>query len=251
VKNIIGLSKNKLINQANKGRIKDVPPAIINIHFENVEKTIETANVIGIIRGESDLSIVVSAHYDHMGREDNLYYPGADDNASGVAALLELAEEFAQYKNLKYTMMFLATSAEEGGLLGSLYHTGRADFESDKIVCNLNIDMISRCDDNHTDCHYLYCIGNDHSDMLDSLVMKADELFTPCEFDYTENNSGIFGRSDGYNFQKKGIPSILFFSGFHDDYHQPTDTIDKINFDILESRIRLIGEVIKLIQHIG
>ena len=248
VKNIFGLPKNKLVNLANSRKMKDVPTSVVNIHFEGFKKMIETANVIGVIKGESDTAIVVSAHYDHMGKEDNHYYPGADDNASGVAALLELAEEFAQYKNLRYTMIFLATTAEEAGLLGSFYHTGRPDFNPEKIVCNINIDMISRCDSHHTDCTYLYCLGSNPSDLLDSLVRKADELFTPCACDYAETTFGIFERTDGYNFKRKGIPSILFFAGFHDDYHQPTDTIEKINFDILENRIKLICEVIRLVQ---
>ena len=245
-KNIIGLSKKNLINLANKKKNKNLPPAFINIHFEQVEKKVETANVIGIIKGESDKSIVISAHYDHVGIEDDFYYPGADDNASGVAALLELAEEFSQHKKLKYSLIFLATSAEEVGLLGSLYHTEQPTFVPEQVICNVNIDMISRCDYNHADCDYLYCIGGNKE--LDSIIRKADELFPFCAFDYSQNNSGIFERTDGYHFNVKGIPSLLFFAGFHDDYHKPTDTFDKIDFDILENRIRLIGEVIKLIQ---
>ena len=249
VKNMMGLSKNKLVGLANKRKIKDVPPVMINLHFEQVEKIVETANVIGVIRGESEQAIVVSAHYDHVGKEENFYYPGADDNASGVAALLELAEAFTQTRNLKYTMIFLATTAEEAGLLGSLYHTRRPDFDPEKIICNVNIDMISRCDNKHTDCEYLYCINDDQSEMLYSLVRKANVLFPLCTFDYAGNNVGIFERTDGFNFMKKGVPSILFFTGFHDDYHKPTDTMEKINFDILENRIKLICEVIKLIQN--
>jgi len=248
VKNVMGLSKSKLVSLASKGKNHHVPPTVMTIHFEQVEKTIETANVIGFVKGEKDTSIVVSAHYDHVGREGNQFFPGADDNASGVAALLELAEEFAQYKHLKYSMIFMATTAEEGGLLGSLYHTEQPDFDPRKIVCNVNIDMISRCDDSHDDCAYLYCIGNDQSEMLDSLVRKADSRFQACSFDYSGNDSDIFYRTDGYNFKKKGVPSILFFAGFHDDYHKPTDTIEKIDFDLLESRTKLICEVIKLIQ---
>jgi len=219
--------------------------------FELSGKIIETANVIGVIRGESEKAIVISAHYDHIGQDESHYYPGADDNASGVAALLELAEEFSHYENLKYTLIFLATSAEEGGLLGSLYHTEQPDFDPAKIVCNVNLDMIARCDIHHPDCNYLYCMGNDNSEMLDSIVRKAEAMFPHCTFDYSDNGSGVFERTDAYNFMKKGVPSILFFAGFHDDYHQPTDTMDKIDFDILENRIKLISEVIKLIQQIN
>ena len=248
VKNVTGLSKRVLINLANRKRIKRAPVVRISIHFEQANKMIETANVIGIIRGESEQSIILSAHYDHMGVDENRYYPGADDNASGIAALLELAEEFKQYKNLKYSMVFLAVSAEEGGLLGSSYHVNQPDFVPEKVVCNINMDMISRCDNKQTDCNYLYCIGNNLSETLDSLIREADKLFPDCMCDYSENHSGILARTDAYNFSKKRIPSVLFFAGFHDDYHEPTDTIEKIDFDILENRIRLISQIIKLIQ---
>ena len=246
--NVIGLSKSKLINLADRKRIKKAPVAKISVHFEQAQKKIETANVLGVIKGESEQSIILSAHYDHMGVEENRYYPGADDNASGIAALLELAEEFKQYGDLKYTMIFLATSSEEGGLLGSSYHVNHPDFEPDKVVCNINMDMISRCDGKQTDCRYLYCIGNNLSETLDSLVREADNLFPLCSCDYSENISDIFVRTDTYNFSKKGIPAILFFAGFHDDYHKPTDTIEKIDFDILENRVLLISDIIKLIQ---
>ena len=248
LKNVMGMSKSKLINLANRKKIKRVPATEISVHFEQAKKTIKTANVLGVIKGDSPQSIILSAHYDHMGMDDNQYYPGADDNASGIAAMLELAEEFKQYENLKYSMIFLATSAEECGLLGSTYHVNHPDFDPEKVVCNINMDMISRCDSKQTDCNYLYCIGNNLSEALDSLVREADKLYPNCMCDYSENNSGIFVRTDAYNFSKKGIPAILFFTGFHDDYHKPTDTIDKIDFDILENRILLINEIIKFIQ---
>ena len=227
-----------------------MPPTSITIHFDRVETTIETANVVGVIKGEGERSIIISTHYYHVGKDENLNYSGADDNASCVAALLELAEEFAQHANLKYTMVFLATTAEEAGLLGSLYHTGHPDFDPEQVYCSIVIDMISMCDNYHADCEYLYYIGDGQSPALDSLVMEAGLLYPPCVIDNSGNQSGIFARSDAYSFKKKGIPSILFFSGFHDDYHKPTDTMDKINFDILENRIRLISEVIKLLQKI-
>ena len=251
VKNVINVTQNKLFNPFNQRKIMASSRAKIRINFEGVASTIETANVIGVIRGESEQAIIISAHYDHIGKGENLYYPGADDNASGVAALLELAEEFVQYEKLKYTMIFLATTAEEGGLLGSQHYVGKPDFDPEKTLCNINMDMISRCDPQHTNnCDYLYCIGIKNNEPLDSLVRKANMLYPHCVFDYSVNSSDIFFRTDGYNFKKKGVPSVLFFSGFHDDYHKPTDTIDKINFDLLEHRIKLICEVIKLLQDI-
>ena len=219
--------------------------------FDGVNKNIETANVMGVIPGESKKTIIISAHYDHIGTEDNLYFPGADDNASGVAALLELAEEFVQYKNLKYSMMFMATSAEEVGLLGSQYYVNKPDFDPENIVCCINLDMISRCDNQHTDCDYLYCISSNHSASLDSIVREANRLFPNCTFDFSGYDSSIIFRTDAYNFSQKGVPSLLFFTGFHDDYHKSTDTVEKINFDILTNRVKLIGKVVKLLQDVN
>ncbi|MCL1821288.1 MAG: M20/M25/M40 family metallo-hydrolase [Prolixibacteraceae bacterium] len=254
LKNIMGLPKNKLIKLAKKGKADAVPAVAIKVKFERIENEIETANVVGIVRGETDTVIIVSAHYDHLGKEGNLFYPGADDNASGVAALLELAEEFSLCENLKYTMLFLATSAEESGLLGSYYHVSQSGFDPQKVICNLNIDMISRCDGKHTDCRYLYCISDNQPEALDSLVREADRLYHACSFDYSGNGSGfgsLSSRSDSHNFVKRGVPSILFFGGMHNDYHKPDDTMDKIDFKILESRVQQIGIVIKLLQEKG
>ena len=212
VKNITGLSKNKLVTLAMTGKISKAPPTRFTIHFDRVDSTVVTANVAGVIKGESEQSIIISAHYDHVGKVDKVYYPGADDNASGIAALLELAEEFAQQgANLKYKMVFLATTAEEAGLLGSLYHTEHPDFDPEKVFCSINIDMISRCDNYHKDCDYLYCIGDGQSPALDSLVMEAGLLYPPCVIDNSGNQSGIFARSDAYSFKKKESPPSCFF----------------------------------------
>ena len=247
VKDVMGLSKRKLISLADSKQIEEVPVIDISVHFERVQKKVETANVLGVIKGESEQSIVISAHYDHLGVEGDHYYPGADDNASGIAAMLELAEEFVQYKNLKYTMVFLATSAEEVGLLGSAYHVDHPDFNPKKVVCNINMDMISRID-KVTDYTFLYCSSNNKSLVEDSLVRAADNLFPDCSCDYSMNSTNHFRRTDGYNFSRKGIPTIMFFSGFHSDYHKPTDTIDKIDFNMLENRVLFISEIIKQLQ---
>ncbi len=176
-----------------------------------------------------------------MGKSGKEYFPGADDNASGTAALLEIAEEFSGRKDLEYNIVFLATSGEEAGLLGSLYHVSQPDFDPKSIVCNLNLDMISRNDDKHDNTKYLYCIGTDQSKEIDSIIKKADSLFAECSFDYSLNNSkdplGLFTRSDNYSFYKRGITAIQFFSGLHPDYHKTTDTVDKIDFINLENRV--------------
>lgn len=255
VKNIIGLSIKELIKLQAANKITDVPLSRIKVKFESIQSGIETANVAGVIKGRSNKSIVISAHFDHLGKSGKEYFPGADDNASGIAALLEIAEEYSELKDLEYNIVFLATSAEEAGLLGSQYHVSRPDFDPKNILCNLNLDMISRTDDEHDNGKYLYCIGADQATEIDKLIRKADGLFDRCSFDYSLNNSkepaGLFTRSDNYSFYKKGIIAIHFFSGLHVDYHKTTDTVDKIDFANLESRVRQISLVVELLEKEG
>src|SRR5690606_14014162 len=140
--------------------------------------------------------------------------------------------------DLNYNIVFLATSGEEAGLLGSYYHVNRPDFQPANILCNINLDMISISDDKHSSKKYLYCIGTGQSSKIDDAIKKADSHFDHCAFDYSLDNvkdpMGLFTRSDNYNFYKKGIPAIQFFSGLHLDYHKPTDTADKIDYENLE-----------------
>ena len=251
VKSLSGLSIRELTKLVTEKRIKDAPVTKIRLRFERIGDVIHTANVVGVIKGKGSKSIVISAHYDHLGKSGKEFFPGADDNASGIAALLELAEAFSGETDLPHSIVFLATSAEEAGLLGSIYHVNTPQFDPKNILCNLNLDMISRRDDRHRNSSYLYCIGTGQSAQLDSVIQKADSMFGDCHFDYSLNSAdpaGIFARTDSYTFSRKGIPAIHFFSGLNSDYHQPTDTPDKINFEDLANRVRLIGLVIGLLQ---
>ena len=255
VKNIIGHSIKDLRKLQEAKRIADVSFSKIKVKFERLQNDIETANVVGVIKGRNPKSIIISAHYDHLGKSGNEYFPGADDNASGTAALLEIAEEFSESKDLEYNLIFLATSGEEAGLLGSYYHVSHPDFDPKNVLCNLNLDMISRSDDKHSNSRYLYCIGTDQSAEIDNLIKRADGLFDKCSFDYSLNNSkepaGLFTRSDNYSFYNKGIVAIQFFSGLHLDYHKTSDTVEKIDFSNLENRVQLISLVIELLEKEG
>jgi Iap family predicted aminopeptidase len=251
VKGVSGLSIANLKKLVSERKISEAPITKIKIKFEKFEDVIHTANVVGVIKGRSNKFIVISAHYDHLGKSSEEFFPGADDNASGTAALLELAEAFSGQTDLPYSMVFLATSGEEAGLLGSRYHVNTPEFNPKDILCNLNLDMISRIDDRHGNAKYLYCIGTGQSLELDSVIKKADSMFADCHVDYSLNSddpTGIFARTDSYSFYRKGIPAIHFFSGLHSDYHKPTDTPDKINFENLANRVRLISLVIALLQ---
>jgi len=253
LKEITGKSQKQLKEFIRKNKIENCPISKVKIKRERIIENIETENVVGFIKGDSDKSILISAHYDHLGKNGKYYYPGADDNASGISALLELAEKFMTIKSLKYNIIFLATSGEEVGLLGSYYHANNTNFKPRNIIVNLNMDMISRSDNKHSSKeNYLYAIGTDINPEIAVYFKKADNLISDCYYDYRYDNSndlsGVYHLSDQYSFYKKKIPSIMLFSGLHNDYHKFSDTVDKIDFNLLENRVKLISKVIELIQ---
>ncbi len=209
-------------------------------------------NVLGYLEG-SDLKeelIIITAHYDHIGIKDGLVNYGADDDGSGTVAVLEMAEAFAEAKEAGFgprrSMLFMTVSGEEKGLFGSSYYTENPVFPLRNTVVNLNIDMIGRIDTAHQQApHYVYVIGSDRlSTELHQINEAANQRYTQLELDYTYNApddpNRFYYRSDHYNFAKHNIPVIFYFNGVHADYHKPTDTIEKINFDVLTKRTRLI-----------
>jgi Zn-dependent M28 family amino/carboxypeptidase len=212
-------------------------------------------NVIAYIKGSEkpDEVIIISAHLDHIGidKKGNINN-GADDDGSGTVAILEIAEAFkmAQDKGNgpKRTVAFLHVTGEEIGLYGSRYYADEDPiFPLKNTVANLNIDMIGRVDPKHegTGKNYLYLIGSDKlSKELHNVSEKINKKYFNIEFDYTYNDDNdpnrFYYRSDHYNFAKNNIPVIFYFNGTHADYHKPSDTPDKINYDFLETRSRLI-----------
>ena len=215
-------------------------------------QTIRSENVYGFVEG-SDLRreiVVVSAHYDHLGFHDGKTYYGADDNASGTSAIIALAKAFAQAKREgrgpRRSILFLAFSGEEKGLLGSSYYSDHPVFPLENTVADLNIDMIGRLDAKHdTNANYVYVIGSDKlSSELDSINKSVNKTYTKLDLDYTFNDPAdpnrFYYRSDHYNFAKHNIPVIFYFNGVHEDYHKPTDTVDKINFDKVEKISKLV-----------
>lgn len=210
-------------------------------------------NVLAYIKGSEfpDEVVVISAHLDHEGVKNGEIYNGADDDGSGSVALLEIAEAFKKAKDNghgpKRSVLFLHVTGEEKGLLGSRYYTDFAPvFPLAKTVANLNIDMIGRIDPKREgDRNYIYLIGsNKLSSELHDISEEANALYSQIELDYTFNADNdpnqFYYRSDHYNFAKNNIPVIFYFNGTHDDYHRPSDTPDKIEYDLLENRTRLV-----------
>jgi len=224
----------------------------LKIETKSKAQKISSENVLGYIEG-SDLKdevVVISAHYDHLGIKDNKVYNGADDDGSGTVALIELAKAFAKAKKEgkgpRRSMLFIAFSGEEKGLLGSLYYAEHPEIAMSKTVCDLNIDMIGRIDEKHINKpDYVYVIGSDKlSSELHAISETANKTYTHLELDYTYNDekdrNRFYYRSDHYNFAKNGVPVIFYFNGVHEDYHQETDEVQKINFEKIKSRSTLV-----------
>ena len=222
------------------------------INIDRKSGIMSSQNVLGYIEGteKKEELVIVTAHYDHLGKKGEEIYNGADDDGSGTVALLEMAEAFSLAKKngleFKRSILFMTVSGEEKGLLGSRYYTDNPVFPLENTITNLNIDMIGRHDKDHEDGEkYIYLIGSDRlSTELHEISEGVNKAYNPIELDYKFNNpkdpNRFYYRSDHYNFARHNIPVIFYFSGVHEDYHKPTDTIDKINFETLESRSRLV-----------
>ena len=238
----------------------------LNISRGN-EGEVDSENVIAIIEGteKPDEYLILTAHLDHVGYgrtgsrlrksyvgeiKDRIHN-GADDDGSGTVAMLEIAQAFKQAskkgKGPKRSIIFLHVTGEEKGLLGSAYYSDNPIYPLSKTVANLNLDMIGRIDPTRKGDkrEYIYIIGSDHdSQDLHNISEQTNLQTVNIDLDYRYNAKDdpqrFYYRSDHYNFAKKGIPIIFYFSGTHEDYHLPSDTPDKINYDLLELRSKLI-----------
>jgi hypothetical protein len=211
---------------------------------------LEAPNVMGILRGSDerlrDEYVLISAHMDHLGigaaLDGDSIYNGADDNASGTAALLEVAEAAAALKRRpKRSLIFLTVSGEERGLLGSSWFVQHPPVPLDRIVAGINIDMVGR---NWEDT--IAVIGKPYSSLgalIDSVAVAHPELRMTVVDDPWPTERFFF-RSDHINFARKGIPSVFFFNGVHEDYHRPSDEANKIKFGKAARVSRLVLETV-------
>ncbi|HUE02664.1 MAG TPA: M20/M25/M40 family metallo-hydrolase [Bryobacteraceae bacterium] len=212
-----------------------------NLDVERVVKT--THNVAGYLPGTSDEYIVIGAHYDHLGLGEQFslapslagtIHPGADDNASGTAGVIELARWFATQPKQKRGILFLTFAGEELGLLGSSYFVNHPLLPLDKDVTMINMDMIGRVRDGKV---FIGGVGTG------STLRKLLEEATPkygLHIDYSEAG---YGSSDHTSFTTKQVPVLFFFSGLHADYHKPSDTWDKIDAPDAAKVLQLVAEV--------
>ncbi len=225
------------------------------LSFNKAIEKIESSNVIGYLEGtdKKDEYVFLTAHYDHLGKVgDSVIYYGADDDGSGTVSILELAEAFAKAKAAgkgpRRSIVFMTVSGEEKGLWGSAYYGDHPLFPLEKTTVDLNIDMIGRMDPKRTkgdSTNYVYVVGDDKlSSDLRPISEAMNKKYTKLELDYKYNDPNdkerIYYRSDHFNFARKGVPIIFYFNGTHNDYHRPTDTPDKINYQLMAKRAQLV-----------
>lgn len=230
----------------------NLKPSEITFYASQIVDKISTENVLGLIEGsdKKEEFIIVTAHYDHIGVDGEEINNGADDDGSGTVAVLEMAQAFALAKQSGHgprrSILFLSVTAEEKGLLGSSYYVQHPPIPLNSTITNLNIDMIGRIDGNHRESsNYVYLIGSDKlSTELHAVSEEVNATYTELDLDYKYNDENdpnrFYYRSDHYNFAKNNIPIIFYFNGTHADYHRPTDTVDKIEFELLKKRTQLI-----------
>ena len=236
-----------------KTTVNGIYPAMLSFNEEKTTLNLNSSYVIGVLPGtdKKDEYVFVTGHYDHLGKQGNVIYYGADDDGSGTTSVLQIANAFSQAKKNgngpRRTMVFMTVSGEEKGLWGSEYYTDHPRFPLAQTVVDLNIDMVGRIDPDYKgdSLNYVYTIGEDKlsSDLLpisDSINKKYSHLQLDRRFNDPKDPNRFYYRSDHYNFAKNGVPVIFYFNGVHADYHKPTDTVDKINFDLMAKRDKLV-----------
>ncbi len=202
-------------------------------------------NVIGKIPGRSDSVIVISAHYDHIGIRDSLIYNGADDDASGTAALLTYISYFSEHTP-EHTLVFAAFDAEEMGLQGARAFTQNNDF-MERVKLNINLDMIAQNTKNE-----LYAVGTYHYPELKPILKQVDTGEINLLFGHDEADSELDDwtyASDHAPFHQKGIPFVYFGVEDHEHYHRPTDEFETIPQEFYKQSVQLILNAIHTLDH--
>ena len=203
------------------------------IRWRTIE--IETMNVIGVLKGTSDKHVVIGAHMDHLGLDgDGDAYNGADDNASGTTAVLELAEAFGKSKTKpKDTIVFIAFNAEELGLLGSKHYVSDPLLPLDDCKLMINLDMVGRLRGTTVTAQ-----GGNLSRSVTQLVDKLDD-----DYPFDVNITAAGNRSDHAPFNWNGVPVLFFHTGTHPQYHRTTDDSDLINYEGLVNIAKFVKDL--------
>lgn len=212
-----------------------------NPHTQSVKRKITGINVVGYIDNKQQQTIIIGAHYDHLGYGhfgslhdgEKEVHNGADDNASGVSILINLANSLTDIKNYNY--LLIAFSGEEHGLFGSSYYAKNPTIDLEKVRFMVNFDMVGRLNKENT----LALNGIGTSSKWEDLINDANKF----DFKLKTTESGI-GPSDHTSFYLQDIPVIHLFTGQHEDYHKPSDDVEKINFNGMYKIHEYVKEII-------
>jgi len=251
--------------------------AVASFKINLIKKQADAYNVVGILEGTDatlkNEAIIIGAHYDHLGRggsgslavnSKEIHY-GADDNASGVSAMLELARQFSQEKKNKRTIVFIGFGGEEEGLLGSKFYVNNPAFPLTKTVAMINLDMVGHLKDDkltiggigtasewknlvETKNKETIYVGNSGKTNANGVTEIVKTPYGYVNKLVLQLNEDGFGPSDHSSFYGKQIPVLFFFTGTHADYHKPTDTAEKINYQGLLKITNYVSEIVKAVD---
>ena len=227
--------------QAFSFKPKTDPHQEVKYTVKDGDSTITGTNVVGLINNNAATTIVIGAHYDHLGfgaegslhRGKQAIHNGADDNASGVAVMLDLAKKL-KTKNTNNNYLFIAFSGEEMGLLGSNYFVKNPTIDTKAVNYMINMDMVGRLKQDSTLA--VYGVGT-------SPILKQTLKAHNTKFKLIQKESGV-GPSDHTSFYNADIPVLHFFTGQHEDYHKPTDDYEKLNYEGMKTISNYIFEII-------
>jgi Zn-dependent M28 family amino/carboxypeptidase len=222
-------------------------------------QTVAAENIVGVLPGNDanlkNEAIVIGAHYDHLGlggegslatKEGEIHH-GADDNASGTAGLLELERIFAQEKRNRRTLIFIAFSGEEEGLLGSIFYVNNPAWPLDKTIAMINMDMIGRMRDGKMTVGGIGT-AQEFRPLIEQLNSNTPAAVANAKRFALALSEDGFGPSDHSSFYAKQIPVLFFFTGAHEDYHKPTDTAEKINYEDEARILQMVSEVVRALD---
>jgi Zn-dependent M28 family amino/carboxypeptidase len=206
------------------------------------DTTLIGGNLVAVIKGQSDSIIVVTAHLDHLGKYGDVIYNGADDDASGTAALLAIADYFKD-KSPRHTLVIAAVDGEEIGSPGCEYLVNNFPYDIDKVVLNINMDMIA-----HNEDSILFASGGFHFPYLKEPLLQIE---SPIKLKFGHDDPNNKAQDDWTNssdhrvFYERGIPYMYFGVEDHDDYHQPSDTFENINQEFYVEAVTFIIRAIE------
>lgn len=238
---------------------RDEAPIRVTAKIKIERNRVFGANVVGFLEGSDPKLkheiVGIGSHLDHIGARGDVINNGADDDGSGTTGVLAVAQAFTKNaKRPRRSILFMCFSGEEKGLIGSRHYVEHPIFPNENMVVELQMDMIGRneehinrrsgevVEDAAANANTVHLVGSKKlSEAVHEVCLGINDAHIGLEFEYDEED--VFSRSDHANFARKDIPIAFFFTGFHRDYHQPGDTVDKINFDKLTRVAKLVYSI--------